>query len=280
MNQTEKVVKNKTIALLGAGNMGEAIIQGLLAGKKVSPGQILASDLNTEKLNLLSKKFKIKIAENNSQAVKKADIVILAVKPQQIKDLLIEIGQSLNTGQTVISIAAGVRLDFLQKFLVKKIPFVRVMPNTPALIQAGTIAFALGNRAGRKEEFLTREIFTSLGYVVKVEEKFLDAVTALSGSGPAYIFYLAEILTAAGKNLGLSADLSRLLTLQTILGAAKMLMESGEEPQLLRKKVTSPGGTTEAALKVLEEKKLSEIFNSALQAAKKCSLELGKKLQS
>ncbi|MFH1260136.1 MAG: pyrroline-5-carboxylate reductase [Elusimicrobiota bacterium] len=277
MNQTGKPLKNKTIAFLGAGNMGEAIIQGLLVSKKVSPGQILASDLNTEKLNLLSKKFKIKIAKDNVRAAEEADIVILAVKPQQIKDLLIEIAPVINPRQVVISIAAGVRLDFLQKKLIKKIPLVRVMPNTPALIQTGAIAFALGKWAGRKEEILAREIFGVLGFVAKVEEKFLDAVTALSGSGPAYIFYLAEILTETGKKLGLSAGLSRQLTLQTIFGAAKMLVKSNEEPQLLRKKVTSPGGTTEAALKVLEEKKLSEIFHSALQAAKKRSIELGKK---
>ncbi len=199
MNQTEKALKNKTIVFLGAGNMGEAIIQGLLFSRKVLPGQILASDLNTEKLNLLSKKFKIKIAKDNVGAAGEADIVILAVKPQQIKDLLIEIAPVINLRQAVISIAAGVRLDFLQKKLIKKIPLVRVMPNTPALIQAGAIAFALGKWAGRKEEILAQEIFGVLGFVAKVEEKFLDAVTALSGSGPAYIFYLAEILTETGK---------------------------------------------------------------------------------
>lgn len=271
-----RFLKNKTIAFLGAGNMGEAIIRGLVVSGKVLPEQILASDLRTERLKELSKKFKIIITGNNSQAVKEADILILAVKPQQMKDLLKEIAEYINSKHCVISIAAGITLNFLEKSLPKKIPIVRVIPNTPAIIQAGAIAFALGHRAGENEANLTEEIFNSLGYTVKVTEKYLDAITALSGSGPAYIFYLAEILIAVGEKLGLAEELSRKLTLQTIFGAAKMLVETKEDPRLLRQKVTSPGGTTEAALKILEEKKLLDIFNLALHAAKERSIELGK----
>jgi len=267
-------LKNKTIAFLGAGNMGEALIRGLLTARTVTPLQIVATDVRPERLVELAKTFAIRTTDNNTQAVMDADIVLLAVKPQQMSAVLSPLKATGVTGKLFISIAAGVTTARIESELGGVAHVVRVMPNTPALVGAGAAALTKGAYATEDDLAATESILGAVGIVVRVEEKFIDAVTALSGSGPAYIFFVAEAMIRAGVATGLDEALAKKLAIQTVYGAAKLLVESGEDPEVLRHKVTSPGGTTEAALKVMSERKLAEIFREAIQAAERRSREL------
>lgn len=261
-------LKNKTLAFIGAGNMGEALIQGLLAAKVVTPQQIIANDVRADRLEQLTRKFGIRTTRDIPQA----DIFLLAVKPQQMGEALA--GLRASPGALFISIAAGVTTDRIERELGGKPRVIRVMPNTPALVGAGAAALCRGAHATEADLATAEAILGAVGITVRVEEKLLDAVTALSGSGPAYVFLVAEAMTKAGIAAGLSEDVSKKLTIQTVFGAARMLVETGEAPDSLRRKVTSPGGTTEAALKVLSNRKLVEIFVEAIQAAARRSEEL------
>ena len=267
-------LKNKTIAFLGAGNMGEALIRGLLAAKTVAPSQIIATDVRPERLEEFKRTFGIRVAGDNAQAVAEADVVLLAVKPQQMSAVLAPL-QSIVINRTLfVSIAAGVTTNRIESEVGGKARVVRAMPNTPALVGAGAAALAKGAYATDADLATAEAILGAVGITVRVEEKFIDAVTALSGSGPAYVFYVAEAMIKAGVAAGLEEALARKLAVQTIYGAGKLLAESGEEPEALRRKVTSPGGTTEAALKVMSDRKLAEIFTEAIQAAERRSREL------
>ena len=267
-------LKNKTIAFLGAGNMGEALIRGLLAAKTVAPLQIVATDVRPERLDDLAKSFGIRTIGDNVRAVADADIVLLAVKPQQMSAVLAPLKSVTSDHRLFVSIAAGVTTARIESELGGKAHVVRVMPNTPALVGAGAAALAKGAYATDEDLATAEAILGAVGITVRIEEKFIDAVTALSGSGPAYVFYVTEAMIMAGVATGLDEALARKLAIQTVYGAAKLLVESGEEPESLRRKVTSPGGTTEAALKVMSERKLAEIFAEAIQAAERRSREL------
>jgi pyrroline-5-carboxylate reductase len=267
-------LKNKTIAFLGAGNMGEALIRGLLMAKTVEPSQIIATDVRPERLDELAKTFGIRIAGENTKAVTDADIVLLAVKPQQMSAVLASLKSATSDLKLFISIAAGVTTARIESELGGKTRVVRVMPNTPALVGAGAAALAKGAFATDNDLTTAESILGAVGITVRVEEKFIDAVTALSGSGPAYIFFVTEAMIKAGVAQGLEEVLARKLAIQTVYGAAKLLVESGESPESLRRKVTSPGGTTEAAINVMNENKLMEIFAEAIQAAERRSREL------
>ena len=267
-------LQNKTIAFIGAGNMGEALIRGLLAAKAVSASQIIVTDVRAERRAFLAKTFGVRAINDNAEAARAADIVVLAVKPQQMSEVLTGVKSAMSAAKLVVSIAAGVTTARIEREIGGRTRVVRVMPNTPALVGAGAAALAKGVYATDDDLATAGSILGAVGIWVRVEEKSLDAVTALSGSGPAYVFYVAEAMIKGGVAAGLDAALAKKLAIQTVYGAAKLLAESGEEPELLRRNVTSPGGTTEAALKVMSERKLEDIFSAAIKAAEKRSREL------
>lgn len=262
------------IVFLGAGNMAEALISGIVKSGLADKGKIIATDIRSERLNYIKKKFGIKISSENKKAVTESKTIVLAVKPQQIKGLLGEIGERVRKEQLVISIAAGIPTKYIERFFGKKIPVVRVMPNTPALVSEGASVLTPGKYANKKHLEIAKKIFSAVGYVTQLPEELMNAVTALSGSGPAYVFFLAEILVESAKKMHLPEKIAQELVNQTILGAGKMLKTTGESAQNLRQKVTSPGGTTEAAIKYLESKKFKEAFIQALLKARKRAQEL------
>lgn len=261
------------LSILGGGNMGGALVAGLLAAKSVPPRQVTVTDLDTARLSGLKKRFGIRTTQDNRAAVSKADVIVLCVKPQQMVGVLEELAGKIGRGSLVISVAAGVRTDRIETIL-GKVPVIRVMPNTPALLRAGALVFSLGAHAKPRHETVAKKILSALGRVWKVPESQMDAVTALSGSGPAYVFYLAECLAAAGVSLGLAPEMAENLARQTVYGAGRMLAETVETAGELRRRVTSPGGTTEAALNVLVGLDLAGTFKKALTAASRRSKEL------
>nr|HID59507.1 pyrroline-5-carboxylate reductase [Desulfobacterales bacterium] len=277
---------DKKIGFIGAGNMAEAMINGLLESGLTIPSQISASDIRPDRLAIMSQNYAIETIENNTQIFKRCDVVILAVKPQQMNHILEEIADLLTNGLTtrklVISIAAGVPIRKIEQYLyrnlddesAKLLPIVRVMPNTPALVQAGMAGMSGNRYAGTDDLQTVHNILKAIGEVIEFEEKDLHAVTALSGSGPAYVYYFIESLLQGAKELGLKRSDALTLTLTTIKGAIKLLEEAREDARVLRNKVTSPGGTTEAALKVLEDRKVGSSIREALKAAANRSVEL------
>jgi pyrroline-5-carboxylate reductase len=267
-------LQNKTIAFIGVGNMGGALIRGLFAAATVKPEQIIATDVRPERLEMFSRTFGIRTASDSAKAVANADIVLLAVKPQQMSEVLSSL--SPHPSALIISIAAGVPTSRIEAELGGSTHVIRVMPNTPALVGAGAAALCKGRFATDDDLAIAETILSAVGITVKTEEKFLDAVTALSGSGPAYIFFVTEALIKAGIEAGLSEDIARKLTIQTVAGAAKLMVESGESPAELRRRVTSPGGTTEAAIKVFNDRRLTEIFIEAINVATRRGQELSK----
>ena len=264
----------ETIAFIGAGNMAEALIRGLLAAKTATPKQIIAADVRAERLVGLQKEFFVRTELDNAEAVQEADIVVLSVKPQKISAALKDLKPEVSNSKLLISIAAGITTARIEQELGGKPRVVRTMPNTPALVGAGAAALCPGRYATEKDLAMAERILGAAGITVRVEEEDLDAVTALSGSGPAYVFYLAEAMIAAGQELGLSEEVARRLAVQTIFGAGKLLEESSELPEELRRKVTSPGGTTEAALRVKMERGFAKIVAEAMRAAARRSREL------
>ncbi len=262
------------IGFIGAGNMAEALIKGILKAKWAKPSQVLASDVDRLKVKKLANKSGIQACSTNIEVCLKAKVIVLCVKPQMMDAVLGEIGDVVEAGQTVVSIAAGVRLDRLQKQFVAKVPLIRVMPNTPALVGEAMSVISRGRYAGRKQEQMALGLFQAVGKALCLPEKQLDAVTALSGSGPAYVFLLLEALQEAGAKLGLGRETSLALALQTVGGASVLARQTGEDPAVLRQKVTSKGGTTQAALEVFESKKFKTIVQQALAAAWRRSRQL------
>jgi len=263
-----------TIGFIGAGNMAEALIKGIIEAKVCSPGDIVISDVRAERLKQLAGQYSVMTTDSNSKLVLQVDIVVLAVKPQNMADVLGEI-KSQASDKLFISIAAGVRTQKIADVL-GDVAIVRVMPNTPALVGQGASALFAN---GKAKDILAKaeSIFAAVGQVVLVDdENQLDAVTAISGSGPAYFFLFMEELIKAATDLGLSEETAKKLALQTAKGAADLAVQSDDNPSELRKKVTSPGGTTEAALKVFAENDLGKIVADAAKAADARSKELSK----
>jgi pyrroline-5-carboxylate reductase len=255
--------------------MASSLIGGLVADG-YQAAKICASDTNSEKLASLAARFGIRSASDNVDAVKRSDIVVLAVKPQIMETVATGLADAIQQYRPlVISIAAGVREAHLQKWLGGDVALVRSMPNTPAMLQAGATVLHAGSGITKQQKSIAETILRSVGLTCWVKDELLmDAVTALSGSGPAYFFLVMEAIEQAGTELGLPSDTARLLTLQTALGAARMAMESSEGPAALRSYVTSPGGTTESALNSLENDGIRDIFRQALKAAKARSEEI------
>lgn len=248
------------IAFIGSGKMAEALIA------RLTSHQIIIADIDPTRLKYLRGKYAAKIAPNNQQAANAAEVVVLAVKPQQLAGVLDEIRTDGTRNKLIVSIAAGIPLAYLQKKL-PGYPVVRVMPNNPCLVGAGMSALAKGRGVTPKQFKLAESIFRLVGETVVVPEKLLDAVTGLSGSGPAYIYAVMEALIDGGKKAGLTGVLAKKLALQTVFGAAKTALESGIEPRVLREMVTSPGGTTMEGLAVMKDRKVHEAFAAAVSAA-------------
>ena len=263
------------IGFIGAGNMGQALAGGILQAGVAKKESIRMSDIDMEKLKTIEKSLEIKGITGNSEIAEWADTIVLAVKPGIVSSVLKEITSSLNPLNLLISIAAGVKIADIEKF-TGEIPVVRAMPNTPALINQGATAIARGSSATQLHMEKASSIFSAVGIVVSVDEAFMDAVTALSGSGPAYVFFMAEVMEEAARRMNLPPEVAQKLVRGTILGSAKMLAEVGADPAALRKKVTSPGGTTEAALRFLGENNFREALIGAIDEAASRSKELGK----
>jgi len=268
------------IAIIGTGNMGEVLIAGILSSGIVpSPKYIIGSDIRKERRNYIRKKYKITITENNTYAVKNSNIVILSVKPQQIKEVLEEIKGNVTRRHLIISIVAGLTIKNIQKMLNDdKLNIIRVMPNTPCLAKVGMSVLSFSKNVPDRHATIAKKIFSSLGEILILPERHMDAVTAISGSGPAYIFYLAELMMAAAKKLNLPKTTIALLVKQTVLGAAVLMKSSAESPEVLRMRVTSPGGTTEAAIKYMENNNLPNIIINGIECAANRAKELSKYL--
>jgi len=266
---------SKKIGLIGAGNMAEALISGIIKSG-INVKNIMVSDVNTKRLSIVAKRYRIRQSDCNIEIVKSCDIIFLAVKPYQVQDVLEEVGVYFNNKKLLISIAAGINTSKIEKYL-QNTAVIRSMPNTPALLGYGAIAITKGKYANVTDLKIAEKLLCSCGVVVTVPEKDMDAVTAVSGSGPAYIFYIAEIMRKTARKMGLSANIAKILVDMTLLGASSMLITSEEEPEVLRQRVTSKGGTTEAAFKLLFSKKLGNILEEAIISAKKRSKELAKK---
>ena len=269
--ETTAEFSDRRVAFLGVGVMGEALLAGLLrAGRATRP---LVSDRSEERQAQVAQRYDVPAA-STTEAVAQADTVVLAVKPQSMDELLAEIGPHLRPGALVVSIAAGITAAHLEQRLPEGTPVVRVMPNTPALVGEGMTAVSPGSRAEDRHVRETEELMRTCGTVVAVPESQLDAVTAVSGSGPAYIFYVVDAMIEAGVLLGLSRPTATQLAVQTLYGAATMLIETGDHPVVLRERVSSPGGTTIAALRQLDEYKVRAAFLAAMEAAALRSAQL------
>lgn len=265
---------DQRISFLGGGNMATALISGLLSAGTSRPDRLCASDVREEALRELRDKYGIETTRDNARACQ-ADVVVLSVKPQVFPALLPDIAPQLRKEALIISIAAGVPLEAIESRLGPTARVVRAMPNTPALVGAGATALSAGARATAADLDVASQIFASVGVTVNVDEDRMDAVTALSGSGPAYVFLLAEALVAAGTQVGLSREQSLRLATQTVYGAGKLLAGSSETAETLRQRVTSPGGTTQAGIAAMEAG-LRAAVSAGVQAARDRGRELGR----
>jgi pyrroline-5-carboxylate reductase len=264
-----------SIAFIGTGNMGSAMLRGLIQSGASPAASIHACDLDSAKLGALAASLGFKAEPDAVSAVKAAEVVVLATKPQGFAELLPSLKPFVRPEQLVVSIAAGKTLASLEAAL-PGVPVIRVMPNTPGLIGEGVSAYCLGAHASTLHAVTVEALLKPLGLVLKTEERHMDAVTALSGSGPAYVFVFMEALQAAGQELGLSEQDSFELAAQTLRGAAGMIQKKEHSPAKLREMVTSPGGTTAAALKVFDDGGLRALALKAMTAARDRSIELGK----
>lgn len=262
----------KKICFIGAGKMAEALIHSVIrSGIKT---RIIATDIETNRLKYISKKFpNIETTSNNTEAIKKSDIVFLCVKPQQMEELLKEIKSSVTAKHLIISIAAGVTLRFIEEYL-KTARVIRTMPNTPIMVGCGVVCYTLGSRATKKDSYILEELLKKTAILIKLPEKLINSATAISGSGPAYIFYVAEILNIAAKKVGFDEKTARTLVFQMIKGASEMLTRCEASPEVLRANVTSPGGTTQVAVNYLEKNNFKEVLISAVLKARRRAEEL------
>ena len=268
-------MQKKKIAFVGAGNMAEGLINGLVTNN-YPPNLIFASDPSHEKLANLHARYGIPISEKNHEVVAQADVVIFAVKPQVLASVIEALAPDLQHSKPlIISIAAGARVDYIRRCLGSELSIVRCMPNMPALVQSGAIALFANPQVSVLQRDLAESIMRSMGITVWLDdEKYMDTVTALSGSGPAYFFFVMEALEQEAIAEGLPKEIAHLLTVQTALGAARMALESNEALSILRERITSPGGTTQQALEVFATCKMHEILARGMRAAKEHSAAL------
>ena len=268
-------IVDRKVGFLGAGNMGEAIIKGLLAAGLVPAGSIAATDARPERLAQVAEEYGIRAAADNRALVAESDVVILAVKPQVMAPVLREVAPAVNADKLLISIAAGVATATLREFLGKPARLIRVMPNTPALVLEGATAIARGEGLAPGDLDVARELFEAVGRVVVLDEDHLDAVTGLSGSGPAYVAIVIEALADGGVKMGLDRATAMTLAAQTVLGSARLILDTGVHPGQLKDMVSSPGGTTIAGIAALEDGGLRRALIQAVERATLRSRELG-----
>jgi len=269
-------VKGKRVGFIGGGNMGEALVRGLIGANVVPADLIAATDVRTERTRELTKQYGIAAHGDNARCVREADVVILAVKPQVMGDVVREIAPAVTARHLLISIAAGVATATIRAALGKDARIIRVMPNTPALVLHGATAIARGRGLERDDLATAEEIFGAVGRVVILDEDLMDAVTGLSGSGPAYVAIVIESLADGGVKMGLDRATAMTLATQTVLGSARLLAETGMHPGALKDMVSSPGGTTIAGISALEEGGLRTTFIRAVERATQRSRELGR----
>ena len=267
-------LSGKTIAFLGAGKMGGIILQALLKSGLLSAKSTFATVAHPERAKALSAKLKVKVGTNNVEAAKGADIIVIAVKPQVVEDVVREISSHITSKQLIVSVAASVPTAMIEKNISSNVPVIRAMPNTPCLVGAGMTAICKGKHATAADVAMTARLFDVVGRTVVVDEKHMDAVTALSASGPAYIYIILESLAEAGVKVGLPRDIATLLAAQTTLGAAKVVLETGDHPALLKDAVTTPAGCTIDAIMELEEGKLRVTLIKAVVKAAQRAKEL------
>jgi pyrroline-5-carboxylate reductase len=265
---------SRKLAVLGAGKAGEALIAGVISSGWRTPAEIVATARHQEHLDQLAERHGIETTLSNAEAVGGAGIVVVAVKPQDIEGLLTEIAGVVTAEQTVISIAAAIPTELIEGHLNDRVPVVRAMPNTPVTVHEGMSGIAAGTHAAEEHLARAEDVLGSVGRSVRVDEGYMDAITAVSGSGPAYFALLAESMIEAGILLGLSRDVATDLVVQTMLGTAKLLRDEGMHPVELREMVTSPGGTTIAAIRELEMAGVRAAFLNAIQAAMERSKQL------
>ena len=265
----------KTICFLGSGNMAEALVKGLLRAGVAAASEIVCSDRSDDRGAFMAERYGVRATRSNREAVQLSELVVLSVKPQVMNRLLDEVSPVLDASKLVISIAAGVPIAAIERKVGHGVRIVRTMPNTPALVGAGATALVAGEHATDDDLKLARALFDAIGKTVVVDEPLLDAVTGLSGSGPAYIFLVIEALSDAGVKVGLPRVVAQELAAQTVLGSAKLLIETGEHPGRLKDQVTSPGGTAIAGLHTLEAGGLRTTLMNAVEVATQRSRELG-----
>ena len=273
------MAKAVDIGFAGAGQMGEALIQGLLKAGSSEAKRIMASDARAERRDAMKKRYGIAVSSRNDELARQCTTLVLAVKPQDMATVLADVKPHVGTGHLVISIAAGVPLSFIEARLSQGVRLIRAMPNMPCLLQMGCTALAAGRHAARADTDRAKAIFEAVGAVVEAEEKWMDVVTGLSGSGPAYVFLFLEALIEAGVRLGLPRDVSGTLAQHTLRGAAELAITSGVHPAELKDRVASPGGTTLAGLAELEKGAFRSVVLQAVQAATFRSKELAQALQ-
>jgi pyrroline-5-carboxylate reductase len=268
-------LRKKKVAILGSGNMGEALVKGLLRAGKVPPESLLCTDERAERREELHKRYGVQVSGDNRAAVEGADIVVLAVKPQVMDAVLEAIAPAVDARKLIISIAAGVPIAAIARKLGAGVRIIRTMPNTPALVGAGATALARGPHATEQDLEQALSLFEAVGVAVVVEEHHLDAVTGLSGSGPAFVFMAIEALADGGVKVGLARPIAMALAAQAVMGSAKLVLETGEHPGRLKDQVTSPGGTSIAGVHALEQHGFRAALIAAVEAATKRSRELG-----
>ncbi|HEY5861145.1 MAG TPA: pyrroline-5-carboxylate reductase [Actinomycetota bacterium] len=266
--------QTRRVAFLGGGKMAEALISGLIRSGGRTVDEIMVTNRREERAQELAGKYGVTATLDNGEAVRWADVLVLMAKPQDTETLLSQIREHVTTDDTVISFAAGVRTSFVEKHLPDGVPVVRVMSNVPVMVDEAMSVISSGDIATDEHMAIAEELLGYVGRVLRLKEQHLDAVTATSGSGPAYFFLLAEAMIEACILLGLSRDVATDLIIQTMLGSAKMLRDTGKHPVELREMVTSPGGTTIAAIRHLEEAGVRAAFLNAIDAARQRSLEL------
>jgi len=269
---------NKEIAVLGTGNMGTSLLLGIIKAGLTPARKITACDINTEKLQALAERWHVRTSTSLRDAVEGADIVLLCVKPMTVPKVLKEIKPVVRANHLVISIAAGVRIAFLQETLGRPIGIIRTMPNIASTVDEGATAMSFGEHVSEAQKQNAEAIFKAVGDVVTVAEEQLDAVTGLSGSGPAYIYMVIEALIDGGVKMGLARDIATRLAIQTVLGSAKLVKSSGLHPAILRDQVTTPGGTAINAIHELESHGLRSMLINAVATATRRSEELSKVL--
>lgn len=264
----------RKVVFIGAGNMAEALVGGLLHSGLTTAHHITVTDVSSERLQQFERQFGVRGAITNAEAARHADVVVLAVKPQVMGTVLDELRGAVPREALVISIAAGVRTEAVERQLGEGVRVVRVMPNTPALVRSGAAALCGGRWATDKDLETAEQMLGAVGVVARVNEAMMDAVTAVSGSGPAYVFYLMEAMLGAAKDLGLEDGVARELIYATVEGAARLIRETKVDAAELRRRVTSRGGTTAAAVEVLESKGVFTAWVEAIRAAARRSKEL------